>query len=73
MKKLLREDFFGHEKVIKVASLINKKTKQHINYLNIHDKEIIKILVANEDWLDFVGISLKIKDKKTIILRWEII
>lgn len=72
MPRLAREDFFGHEKIVKLTNQIAKKSKQKINYLNVRDHDTIKILLENVDWLDYIGIIVKIKDEKTITIRWEI-
>lgn len=72
MSRLLREDFFGHEKIAKLANQISKKTKQKIKYLNIRDPELIQLLIDNIDWLDYIGIIIKHKKDNTITIRWEI-
>lgn len=71
MSRLKREDFFGNEKIIKLAKQISKKSKEDINYLNIKDKKLQKLLIDNADWLDYVGISVKWKSPKVITLKWE--
>lgn len=72
MPRLAREDFFGHEKIVKLTNQIAKKSKQKINYLNVKDPETNEILLQNVDWLDYIGITVKVKDEKTITIRWEI-
>lgn len=73
MSRLPRAEFFGHDKILKLSSKIAKKSKQNTNYLNIKDQELIKLLCENVEWLDYIGITIKIKDGKTITLRWEIV
>jgi hypothetical protein len=70
--RLERDEFFGHEKIKKMASQIAKKTKSKINNMPIRDPELIKILVENIDWLDYIGFIIKEKDEKTLIIKWEI-
>jgi hypothetical protein len=72
MTRLSREDFFGHEKIIKLATNIHKKNKQNVNFISIREPVLRKLLIDNEDWLDYIGISLKIKDKKYIVIKWEL-
>jgi hypothetical protein len=67
--RLKREDFFGHEKIIKLTTVINKKTIEGYNYMTIKDQELITLLIENKDWLDYVGITIK-SDKLTII-KWS--
>lgn len=70
--KLKREDFFSHEKMIKIISVINRKSLLGFNYTYIKDKPTIKLLKDNIDWLDYVGISIYMKpDKKTLCLKWN--
>ena len=73
MSRLLREDFFGHDKILKLSTKISKKSKQNINYLNIKDPDLREILIQNVEWLDYIGITLCIKDERTITIRWEIV
>jgi hypothetical protein len=67
--RLKREEFFGHEKIIKLTTIINKKTIEGYNYMTIKDQELITFLLENKDWLDYVGITIK-TDKLTII-KWS--
>ena len=72
MTRLAREDFFGHEKIVKLTNQIAKKSRQQINYLNVRDPDTNQLLVENADWLDYIGITVKVKDEKTVTIRWEI-
>lgn len=72
MQRLSRDDFFGHEKVVKLAKQIAKRTRMGHSYLNIKDDELINLLISNKDWLDYIGIYIRDKGEK-IMLRWEII
>jgi hypothetical protein len=70
--KLKREEFFGHEKIQKLTNQINKRTLSGFVYLSIKEKDIIKLLKDNVDWLDYIGISLEEnKEKKTVTIRWR--
>lgn len=70
--KLKREDFFAHEKMLKLISIINRKSLLGFNYTYVKDKSTIKFLKDNIDWLDYVGISIYVKpDKKTLCLKWN--
>jgi len=70
--RLKREDFFGNPKIQKLTSQINKKTKLGDTHLVIKEASLISFLQENEDWLDYVGISIKYKkEKQTLMIRWE--
>lgn len=70
--KLLREDFFSNPHTLKLAGLINKKTLSGFNYLYIKDKKVIKFLLDNCDWLDYVGITIEHRKKKKIMfVKWS--
>jgi hypothetical protein len=70
--RLKREEFFSHSKVQKLANQINKKTNLGFTYLYVKDSKLIKLLQDNIDWLDYVGITIKIRaDKKTLCIKWE--
>jgi hypothetical protein len=69
--KLKREDFFSHTRIQKLAGLINKKTLAGFNYLYVKDNKLIKLLKENSDWLDYIGISLKMKPDKTLCIKWD--
>ena len=67
-----RDEFFGNEKIKRLTNHINKRTLCGFNYLLIKDKDVIKYLKVNVDWLDYVGIVIEEnKIKKTFIIRWE--
>lgn len=70
-RKLTRDEFFGHPDVLKLTNKINKKSLDEFSYIYIKDKKLIRILKENIDWLDFVGIILTDKDKRTICLKWS--
>lgn len=70
--RLPREDFFGHPRTQKLASAINKKTKEGNNTLLIKEVALIDHLKQNEDWLDYIGLKLDTHNKKSIHLRWEL-
>lgn len=71
MKTINRDDFFGDERIIKLTSQINRRTKNNFYYLLIRDKELIYLLINNDDWLDYIGISVTIVDKNTIKIKWK--
>lgn len=71
-KRLPRDEFFGDDKIKKLTSQINRRTLDGFNYINIRDKDYIKFLKNNADWLDYIGITLEEnKKRKTYILRWR--
>lgn len=71
MKKLLREDFFGHPIVIKLASQINKKTIDGFCFMYVKDKKTIKLLKDNDEWLDYIGIIIEYRPKKKqLFIKW---
>lgn len=67
--KLGREEFFGHEQIIKLTSQINKRTVSGHSFIHIKEKYLLKLLQANEEWLDYVGIIL-VLHKNNYYLRW---
>ena len=69
--KLDRHDFFGHPQINKLCSSILKKSRLNSNRLIIKDVDLQKLLLDNENWLDYVGIKIYIKDKKTFYIKWE--
>ncbi len=69
IKKLSRDEFFGHPEILKLTNKINKKSINEFSYIYIKEKKLIKLLKNNEDWLDFVGISIIIR-KKILCLKW---
>ena len=72
MTRLLREDFFSHDKIQRLAKQINKKTNLGFNYLYIKDKGLIKLLNDNLDWLDYIGITISPRpDRKSLCIKWE--
>jgi hypothetical protein len=71
-KRLLKEDFFSHDKIQRLAKQINKKTQLGFNYIYIKDKPLIKLLNENVDWLDYIGITVTLRpDKKSICVKWD--
>ena len=71
-KKLSREDFYSHIRIHKLSGVINKKTLAGFNYMYIRDKQTIKFLQENVDWLDYVGITISYrKDKKQLYIKWD--
>lgn len=72
--KLEREDFFGHEKIQKLANQINKRTLSGFVYMVLKEKDedLIELLRHNIDWLDYIGISFEENPEKgTTIIRWR--
>jgi hypothetical protein len=70
--RMLREDFFSNIKIQKLTTQINKKTNAGFNYIYIKDKQLIKLLEDNSDWLDYAGICLIMRsDKKCLCVKWE--
>jgi hypothetical protein len=70
--KVPREEFYGEPRVLKLSSEILKRNKKGYNYLYIKDKNFIKFLNLNSDWLDNVGITSEFKkEKKVLILKWD--
>jgi len=70
IKKLSRDEFFGHPDILKLINKINKKAISEFSYIHIKEKKLIKLLKNNEDWLDFVGITLSLKNK-ILCLKWS--
>lgn len=71
MKKLLREDFFGHPIIQKLTNQINKKTLDGFCFMYIKDKKTIKLLRDNDEWMDYVGIALDWRPKKKLLfIKW---
>ena len=70
--QMQRHEFFGHEQINKLCSSILKKSRQKVNRLIIKDVDLQKLLLANENWLDYVGIKIYIKENKTFYIKWEI-
>jgi len=70
--RLSRDEFYGHVRIQKLATAINKKTKEKQNNLLVKEPVLIQLLKENEDWLDYIGLKLDLKNKKSIYLRWDI-
>lgn len=70
MKNLTRDEFFGHEKILKLTSLINRRTKNGFYYLIIKDTDLINLIINNDDWFDYIGITItKVDDN--IKIKWK--
>jgi hypothetical protein len=70
-EKLSREDFFGNPLMLKLASIINKKSLEGFNFLYLKDKKTIKLLKNNTDWLEIVGITIEWRQKKKhLFVKW---
>ena len=59
MRKLEREDFFGHPLVLKLTTQINKKTIDGFCFMYLKEKKVVKLLRENDEWLDVVGIVIE--------------
>ena len=70
--KLDRDEFFGHDKIQKLTNQINKRALSGFVFLVIKDKELIKLLKNNIEWLDYVGISFEAKSVKgNCVISWR--
>jgi hypothetical protein len=69
--KLGREEFFGHEQILKLTTQINKRTLSGHTFIQIKEKALLKLLQNNTEWLDFVGITLVLY-KNNHYIRWGI-
>lgn len=71
MRKLDRDEFFGHPLVQKLAIQINKKTLDGFCFMYLKDKKTIKLLKDNDEWLDFIGIIIEWRQKKKhLFIKW---
>lgn len=69
--KLGREEFFGHEQILKLTTQINKRTLSGHTFIQIKEKALLKLLQNNTEWLDFVGITLVLY-KNNHYIRWGV-
>lgn len=71
MRKLGRDEFFGHPLVQKLAVQINKKTLDGFCFMYLKDKKTIRVLRDNDEWLDFIGITIEWRQKKKhLFIKW---